>query len=259
MIKRLWPAVLLAALVACGQGQAGGDPPATADPLLVAAASDLQLVFPEIGERFTAESGQPVVFTFGATGNLTTQIENGAPFDVLAAANVAFIDRLAEQDLILPGSRRLYGQGRIALVVNRASGLAVTRLEELLDPAITPIAIANPEHAPYGQAAREALQSAGVWDEVEPRLVLGENVAQAMQFVQSGDAPVGIVAASIAGAAEVASTALPAELHAPINQEMAVIKGTPREAAARAFVDFVNSPAGREILARHGFQSPGGP
>ena len=241
-------------LVACGERVGLSTP---AEPLLVAAASDLQFAFTEIGERFEAETGQKVTFTFGSTGNLTTQIENGAPFDILAAANVSFVDRLTEQGLTIPDTQQLYAQGRIVLVVNRDSGVQATSLEDLLDPAITRIAIANPEHAPYGVAAREALQSAGVWVEIEQKVVLGENVSQTLQFVQTGNAPVGIVALSIADVPEVTGTLLPAELHEPITQALAVIRSTTNEEAARAFIDFVNSPAGRDIMKRYGFLLPG--
>ena len=241
-------------LAACGERVGVSTP---AEPLLVAAASDLQFAFTEIGERFEAETGQKVTFTFGSTGNLTTQIENGAPFDILAAANVSFVDRLTEQGLTIPDTQQLYAQGRIVLVVNRDSGVQATSLEDLLDPAITRIAIANPEHAPYGVAAREALQSAGVWVEIEQKVVLGENVSQTLQFVQTGNAPVGIVALSIADVPEVTGTLLPAELHEPINQALAVIRSTTNEEAARAFIDFVNSPAGRDIMKRYGFLLPG--
>lgn len=248
----LFPVLLL--LIACGSPRAASTP---AEPLLVAAASDLQFAFTEIGERFEAQTGQKVLFTFGSTGNLTTQIENGAPFDILAAANVSFVDRLTGQGLTIPETQQLYAQGRIVLVVNRNAGLQVATLEDLLDPAITRIAIANPAHAPYGQAAREALQSAGVWADVEDRLVLGENVSQTLQFVQTGDAPVGIVALSIADVPEVSGTLIPAELHEPINQALAVISTTTNEEAARAFIEFVNSPTGRDIMKRHGFLLPG--
>jgi molybdate transport system substrate-binding protein len=223
----------------------------------VAAASDLQFAFGEIGPLFEAETGQPVIFTFGSTGNLTTQIENGAPFDILAAANVAFVDRLTAQGLTIPETQQLYAQGRIVLVVNRQAGMQATTMDDLLDPAITRIAIANPEHAPYGMAAREALQSAGVWEAVQEKLILGENVSQTLQFVQTGNAPVGIVALSIADVPEVSGTLLPDDLHEPINQALAVIKNRPREDAARAFIDFVNSPTGREIMKRYGFLLPG--
>lgn len=245
----------LCLLAACRPSAAETD--VSFDPLLVAAAADLQFAFTEIGERFTAETGQEVTFTFGSTGNLTTQIENGAPFDILAAANVSFVDRLTEQGLTIPETQQLYAQGRIVLVANRQSGVQASSLEDLLDPAIIRIAIANPEHAPYGQAAREALQSAGVWEAIQEKLVLGENVSQTLQFVQTGDAPVGIVALSIAGVPEVIGTLLPADLHEPINQALAVIKGTPHEAAARTFIELVNSPEGREIMKRYGFLLPG--
>ncbi len=246
--------LLLFLLTACGLPTEASPP---AEPLLVAAASDLQFAFTEIGERFEADTGQKVTFSFGSTGNLTTQIENGAPFDILAAANVSFVDRLTEQGLTIPETQQSYAQGRIVLVVNRRSGLRVTRLEELLDPAIAHIAIANPEHAPYGQAAREALQSTGVWDDIQGKIVLGENVSQTLQFVQTGDAPVGIVALSVADVPEVTGTLVPAELHEPINQALAVIRSTSKEAAARAFIEYVNSPAGREIMKRYGFLLPG--
>ncbi len=245
---------LLLLLAACDKRTGVSTPD---EPLLVAAASDLQFAFAEIGEQFEAETGQKVTFTYGSTGNLTTQIENGAPFDILAAANVSFVESLTEQGLTIPDTQQLYAQGRIVLVVNRESGVEATSLEDLLDPAITRIAIANPEHAPYGQAAREALQSAGVWAEIEEKVVLGENVSQTLQFVQTGDAPVGIVALSIADVPEVTGTLLPAELHEPINQALAVIRSTTNEAGARAFIDFVNSPAGRDIMKRYGFLLPG--
>jgi molybdate transport system substrate-binding protein len=228
------------------------------EPLLAAAAADLQFAFTNLGQKFTEETGQPVEFTFGSTGNLTTQIENGAPFDILAAANISFVDRLKEQGLIIDETQQLYAQGRIVLAVNREAGMQATELQDLLDPAIGPVAIANPEHAPYGQAAKEALQSAGIWDELQPKLVLGENVRQTLQFVQTGDAPVGIVALSIAEAPEVTYTLLPADLHNPLNQSIAVIKATQNEAAARAFLEFVTGPEGQAILEKYGFQSPGG-
>ncbi|GAB4449073.1 MAG: hypothetical protein Fur0044_44650 [Anaerolineae bacterium] len=227
------------------------------EPLLVAAAADLQFAFTDIGAKFKEQTGQEIEFTFGSTGNLATQIENGAPFDILAAANIAFVDRLKEQGLIIDDTQQLYAQGRIVLAVNRESGIQATKLEELLNPAITNIAIANPEHAPYGKAAQEALQSVGLWEEIQPKLVLGENVRQTLQFVQTGDAPVGIVALSVADVPEVTYTLLDGNLHNPLNQALAVIKSTPHEAAARAFIDFVNGPQGRPIMKQYGFLLPG--
>lgn len=253
MTRKVLLFVLLGLLAACRSAQT----PATSEPLLVAAASDLQFAFTEVGQAFEAETGHKVIFTFGSTGNLTTQIENGAPFDILAAANVSFVDRLTAQGLTIPETQQLYAQGRIVLVVNRQSGVQATELTDLLDPAISRIAIANPTHAPYGLAAQEALEKVGVWATIQDKLVLGENVSQTLQFVQTGDAPVGIVALSIADVQEVTGTLLPAELHEPINQALAVIKSTPREEIARAFIAFVGSDQGREIMKRYGFLLPG--
>lgn len=225
--------------------------------LLVAAASDLQFAFTEIGQLFEAQTGHPVTFSFGSTGNLTTQIENGAPFDLLAAANVAYIERLRSRGLIIPETQQVYAQGRIVLAVNRKAGVTATSLRDLLDPSISQVAIANPDHAPYGLAAKQALQQAGLWERLRPKLVYGENVRQALQFVQTGDAPAGIVALSIADVPEVRWILIDAGLHEPLNQALAVIKGSPNESAARAFAELVNSPQGRPIMKKYGFLLPG--
>jgi molybdate transport system substrate-binding protein len=231
---------------------------ASTEPLLVAAATNVQFALAEVGQKFTEKSGQPVEFSFGSSGNLTTQIENGAPFDVFVAANVAFVDRLKDQALIFPETQQLYARGRLVLVVNREADAQATRLEDLLAPTITWVAIANPELAPYGQAAKEALQSAGIWEALQPKLVLAENIGQTLQFVQTGDAPVGLIALAIADVPEVTFTPLPAELHNPLSQSLAVVKSTQNEAAARAFVEFVVGPEGQAILEKYGFQSPEG-
>jgi molybdate transport system substrate-binding protein len=247
-------------LTACTTSQnnlAAAAPDMSTEPLLVAAAADLQFAFTEIGAKFKERTGQEVIFTFGSSGHLTTQIENGAPFDLTAAANTAYIDRLNNKGLIIPDTQQLYAQGRIVLVVNREAGVQATELQDLLDPSITRVAIANPEHAPYGKAAQEALQSVGIWEEIQPKLVLGENVRQTLQFVQTGDAPVGIAALSVANVPEVTYTLLDGNLHNPLNQALAVIKSTPHEAAARAFIDFVNGPEGRPIMKKYGFLLPG--
>jgi molybdate transport system substrate-binding protein len=235
-----------------------GNPAASKEPLLVAAAANVQFALAEIGQKFTEKTGQPVALSIGSSGNLTTQIENGAPFDVFVAANVAFVDRLKEQALIFPDTQQVYARGRIVLAVNHEAAVQVTSLKELLDPAITWVAIANPEIAPYGQAAKEALQNAGIWAALQPKLVLAENIGQTLQFVQTGDATVGIIALAIAEVPEVTYTLLPAQLHNPLNQSIAVVKSTQNEAAARAFLEFVVGPEGQAILEKHGFQSPGG-
>ena len=226
------------------------------DALVVAAASDLQFAFTEIGRLFTEETGQPVSFSFGSTGNLVHQIENGAPVDVFAAANVAYLDGLRAQGLIVADSQRLYARGRVVLAVNRASGVQAGRLADLLQPDITHVALANPGHAPYGLAAKQALVAAGLWEALEPKLVYGENVRQAMQFVQAGDAEVGLIALSVADVPELNHILLDADLHEPLNQAMAVILGSPREALARRFISFVNGARGQNIMKSYGFLMP---
>lgn len=238
----------------CMPGQGQG--PGSAEPLLVAAAASLEPAFSEIGVAYEAESGQPVDFVFGSSGNLTTQIENGAPFDVFASADEGFVDRLAVAERILPDTRAVYAQGRLVLVVNLESGIAVTSIDDLAEDRVPRVAIANPELAPYGRAAQQALQRRGLWDTVEPKIVQGANVRQALQYVQTGDAPVGLVALSIADVPEVSYEMVDAELHDPLNQALAVVAGTDQERAARDFAAFVLGPDGQSILAQHGFASP---
>ncbi|MBL8145571.1 MAG: molybdate ABC transporter substrate-binding protein [Anaerolineae bacterium] len=237
--------------------------PATSSPetgvsLVVSAASDLTPAFEEIGELFTAETGIGVSFNFGSTGMLAQQIEEGAPVDVFAAANQAFIAELDEQGLVIPDSIALYAIGRITLWTRADSPLVLSGIEEVQDSVET-LAIANPEHAPYGVAAREALQSAGIWEDIQPKLVLGENIAQTLQFAETGDVDAAIVALSLSIAAgDVGRWVLiPEELHNPLNQALAVVSATTHEAEARQFAAFVNSEAGRAVMRRYGFILPG--
>lgn len=227
--------------------------------LTVAAASDLQIAFTEIGVLFEEETGHAVTFSFGSTGNLATQIENGAPFDVYAAANVAFVDDLIEKGFVDAESKALYGVGRIVLASSIASGMDAQELSALLDPAIRHVAIANPEHAPYGMAAREALISAEIWDDLQPKLVYGENIRQTLQFIQTGNAEAGIVALSIADVPEITWTMIDNSLHEPLLQAMGVVSNRPHSDVAREFVDFVTGPQGREVLEAYGFAPPDQP
>jgi len=225
--------------------------------ITVSAAADLTPAFQEIGVAFEAETGGQVIFNFGSTGQLTEQIRQGAAVDVLAAANIAYVDQLEEENLIIPETKALYAQGRITLWVRQDSNLQIEWLEDLTNPAIERIAIANPEHAPYGLAAQEALEAAGVWDAVSSKLVLGENVAQTLSYAQTGEVDVAIVALSLSIPSDGRWVLIPAELHNPLNQALAVIRDTQHEAEARAFTTFVNSPQGRTIMRRYGFILPG--
>ena len=240
----------LATSISCGGGSERPE-------LTVAAAADLQSAFTDIGALFEEECGCKVTFIFGSSGNLATQIESGLPVDVFACADIAYVDGLKEKGLLLEDTQQLYAIGRIVLAVNKASGVQVRSLRDLLKPEITKVAIANPEHAPYGVAAKQALQSEGIWDELEPKLVLGENVRQALQYVQTGDAQAGIVALSIANVPEISYTLIDDSLHQPLRQSMAVLRRTRQEQLARDFAGFVNGPEGRPIMKKYGFVLPG--
>jgi molybdate transport system substrate-binding protein len=222
----------------------------------VLAASDLQAAMPELVARYEAATGRRARVVLGSTGNLTSQIEQGAPGDLFLAASERFVDRLEARGLIVPPSRRVYAIGPLVLV--SAPGAALPRtVAELAGAAYGTVAIANPEHAPYGMAAREAMQSAGVWDAVRPRLVLGENIAQALQFVRSGNADAGIVARGlVVHLPDVAWQPVDPGLHAPLRQTAAVLRGSTRPDDAAAFLDLVTGEEGRTILRRHGFELP---
>jgi molybdate transport system substrate-binding protein len=145
------------------------------------------------------------------------------------------------------------------LVVNRENGVSITSIDELVEPSVQRIAIANPELAPYGMAARQALQTAGIWQQVEPKIVQGANVRQALQYVQTGDAPAGLVALSIADVSEVDYSLVNEDLYAPLRQAMAIVATTDQEEIARDFAKFILAPEGQAILAEHGFAPPGAP
>jgi molybdate transport system substrate-binding protein len=227
--------------------------------LAVAAAADLTPAFQEIGALFTQQTGIRVVFNFGSTGQLAQQIERGAPFDLYYAADKSFVENLNAKGLLIADTLAVYAQGRLALWTRADSSLVPQSIEDLAKPEYTRIAIANPEHAPYGQAAREALERAGIWADVEPRLVFGENVAQTLMLADTGNVDVAIVALSLSMQSDGRWTLIPADLHPehPLIQMAAVVKGTAREAAARRFVAFVNSSDGHAVMKKYGFVLPG--
>lgn len=225
--------------------------------LIVSAASDLTPAFEELGRLFTSGTGIKVTFNFGSTGQLTQQIEQGAPVDVLAAANASFVEELERQNLILPDTKTLYAQGRITLWTRSDSSLKLDRIEDLTKPEVRRIAIANPEHAPYGDAARQALESAGIWDRVSSRLVFGENISQTLQYAETGNVDAAIVALSLSINSTGRWILISNQMHKPLNQALAVIRSTRHEAEARRFVDFLNSAQGRPIMRKYGFILPG--
>jgi len=222
------------------------------DELTVAAASDLTPAFEEIGRAFEAANKTKVVFIFGSTGMLTRQIENGAPVDVFAAANVSYIDELDKKGLIIPDSRATYARGRITLWTRDDSPIRLQGVADLARPEVMRIAIANPDHAPYGLAAKQALESVGIWDRVKPKLVYGDNIRQTLQYAETGNVDVSIVALSLSVQGHGRWTLIPEELHQPIDQGLGIIKTTKHEQAARAFIAFVEGPQGQEIMKKYG-------
>ncbi len=250
-------------LPGCGRkgsdGHGAGEGARRGEPLRVAAAADLALAFAEVGKEFERTSGKTVDFSFGSTGLLAKQLSEGAPFDVFAAANLSFVDDVVKSGACLGESQTLYARGRIVLWAKEGVALPPT-LAELSDPKYAKLAIANPDHAPYGRAAKQALEKSSVWSTVEPRIVYGDNVQQTLMFAQSGNAEAAIVALSLAISSAGHWVEIPASLHDPLDQAMVVCKGGSRgakENEARAFVAFVSSDSGRNIMRRYGFLLPG--
>lgn len=250
-------AAALACFVICGCGRRVPEGDTTKKEIIVAAAADLAPAFEELGQQFEQETAIKVTFSFGSTGTLAKQIENGLPADLFAAANIAFVDELEAKGLMLPETKALYARGRITIWTRPDSLLTIERLEDLANPDVKRVAIANPEHAPYGAAAREALQSVGLWNAIEPKLVLGENVRQAIQYAETGNADAAITALSLSVQANGRWILIPEHLHKPLDQALAVLKGARLEQEARQFASFVNSATGRPIMRKYGFILPG--
>jgi molybdate transport system substrate-binding protein len=230
---------------------------------LVAAASDLTGALPVIAERFRRAGGATVRLTFGSSGALTRQIEAGAPFEVFLSAEASLARRLAAAGRT-QGPGRVYGQGRLVIFARtgsrvRPAGGTAELIRALRDGRIRRLAIANPEHAPYGRAAREALTALGVWRLAEPRLVLGDSAAQAARFAMTGGADAGLLPLSLALGPELARAGAHARidpaLHAPLVQTVVLLRGAGRE--ARAFFDFLATPPARAVLRDFGLAPDG--
>ncbi len=232
------------------------DPPPPKKALKVAAAADLSNAFEDVAAAYRAKTGQEVKLSFGATGLLERQIAEGAPFDVFAAANVSFVDDAVKAGACFGETKSTYAFGHLVVWTKKGSALPAN-LADLADPKYAKIAIANPDHAPYGKAAKQALERAGVWDKVSSRIVYGENVRQTLQFAESGNAEVAIVALSLALGSD--GSYVSVEGHDPIEQALVVCKGEgqPLSEDGKAFVAFVGSPEGRRIMRRYGFLLPG--
>jgi len=230
--------------------------------LAVAAAADLKFAFDDLVKEFNGQHpATKVSVTFGSSGNFFTQLQNGAPFDLFFSADIQYPKKLAEAGLTID-EVFLYSIGRIVVWVPKTSSLDVKKLgiKVLLDPSVSKIAIANPEHAPYGRAAVAALKTLQVYDQVAPKLVFGENIAQTAQFVQSGAADIGILALSLAIAPQMAEAGryweVPLDAYPKMEQGGVILKSSKNIEAARAFRDFVMTEHGRAVLKRYGFSLP---
>src|SRR5271155_2974624 len=227
----------------------------------VAAAADLQFAMQDVAGQFEKQTGTKVNVTYGSSRNFFSRRLNGAPFVLFFSADIAYPRKLESAGFAEPGTLYEYAVGRIVIWTPGDATVDVARLgwKTLLEPSVQKIAIANPEHAPYGRAAVSALQKAGMYEQVKAKLVYGENISQAAQFVQSGNAQAGIVAMSLAvspGMKEGKRWEIPADLHPPIEQGAIVLTSAKNKEPARAFLEFVKGEAGRVTLARYGFTFP---
>jgi molybdate transport system substrate-binding protein len=239
--------------------------PSRAAEVVVAAASDLGFAVKEIITDFERETGNKVRLSLGSSGTFAAQISNGAPFDVFLSADIAYPQDLDKKGFAEPNTTFVYALGRIVVWVPKNSPVDVEKLgmQSLLDPSVRKIAIANPEHAPYGRAAVSSMEHFGLYQAVKNKLVLGENISQASQFVQSGAAQLGIIAQSIALSDPMRATGrywqVPPDAYPRMDQAGVVLKQARKAGhldAARAFVDALRAPHGQAILQRYGFSLP---
>lgn len=227
----------------------------------VAAAADLRFAMDKLSKDFESKTGTNVDVTTGSSGNFFAQIQSGAPFDLFFSADMDYPKRLEASGFAEPGTLIEYALGQIVIwtPVNSHVDVAQGKWNALLDARVQKIAIANPALAPYGRAAIAALQKAGIYEQVKAKLVYGENISQAAQFAQSGNAQAGIIAHSLAlspGMKEGKVWEIPADMHSPVEQGAVVLKNAKNKAAAFEFLNFVKSTAGRAILEKHGFAIP---
>ena len=253
--------IVLACLLLISTAAWPQDKPATTE-LLVAAAADLSSALKDIGDRYEKKTGVRIKLSFGASGALTQQIQNGAPFDIFFSADMDYPRQLISAGAADETSLRQYAVGKLVLWVPADSPLDVEHkgLNVLLDSSVKKIAIANPQHAPYGRAAVAALKSAGLYDRVEDRLVMGENVSQAAQFVESGNAQAGFVALAHAVAPAMQGKGkyweIPANQYPPLTQGVIVISRSQHKKEAAAFLDYIQTNEVAETLRRFGFTLP---
>ncbi|HVI09387.1 MAG TPA: molybdate ABC transporter substrate-binding protein [Candidatus Binatia bacterium] len=232
-----------------------------AQSITVAAAADLQFAMQEVAAQFQKETGKEVKLIYGSSGNFFQQIQNGAPFDMFFSANLDYAKKLESAGLTEPGSYYEYAKGKIVVWVLKGSTLDVSSgLRSLLSPSIRKIGVANPQHAPYGQAAVAAMQKEGIYDKVKDKFVLGENISQTALFVMSGSADVGVVALSLALSPNMKDKGryfeVPAGDYPAIQQACVILSSSKNKGAARQFLSFIKTPAAADAMKRYGFDVP---
>jgi molybdate transport system substrate-binding protein len=225
---------------------------ARVEPLTVAAAASLAPILDELGEIYEQQTGDTVVFSYGSSGNLAQQIRNGAPFDIFASADALRVDELIDEGLLDKDSRLAFAQGVLVLVWAPELGLSLESVEDLANPIVRDVAIANPRHAPYGMAAAQAVLRTGVEITVLPKLVYGESVRQAGLLVQTGNTDAGLIALSIAKSLGLQGVELPQGLHDPIQHVVAVHSDTLLPAEAASFLEFLSSPGAQIFYENSG-------
>ncbi len=241
------------AVFACG---GSGNGPGEEVEIVVSAAADLSPVLAELIPLFQKETGVTVKTNIGSTGQLTEQIAAGAAVDVFLAASKSAVEQLAGKGLIVAGTQQQYARGRLVLWTRPGSTVSAKSVQDLTNADVKRISLANPDHAPYGQAAKQALQSAGLWDQLQPKLVPAENVLQAFQFASTGNTDVGMVALSLVALEKGAYTLVPEDLHQPINQTLAIPASSKHQEQAKQFIAFLTGGKGRDILKKYGFVLP---
>lgn len=232
-----------------------------AQEITVAAAADLQFAMQDIAGRYQKETGKIVKVIYGSSGNFFQQLQNGAPFDIFFSANLDYAKKLQAAGLTVPDSYYRYAKGKIVVWVPNDSNLDLSSgIQVLLNPTVKKIAVANPQHAPYGQAAVAAMQKENIYDKVKDKLVLGENISQTASFVASGSADAGIIALSLALSPNMKDKGryaeIPADDYPPIEQACVILSSSKNKDVARQFLSFIKTPSTASVLQSYGFDVP---
>ena len=272
----LWIALVLAAAPACSKkkgddapkesakstepaegGGTGGAKPTDSTPMRIAGAANLVKVMEEIVPRFEKESGVEVDFIPGSSGKLAAQLKEGAPFDVFMAANVKFVDEATASGECLADSKKLYARGHLVMWSKEgAKDEPPAKLDGLADKKYETIALAQPDQAPYGAAARASLEKLGAWKKIEKRVIYGSSLEETIKLVESGNAEVGLLALSQVIKAKGKYVDVPDDLHDPLDQALAVCKNGKQQALAGKFVEFLATPEIQELIKGYGYTIP---